>query len=130
MPSDMTRDDFILVLDYHDDLVRQVASGALVFDEFVSLYDNFYDAFSLDGHESDEAELQLFAGRTIVVPSLFLSGKSVWGVYQRAGSLDGMKRACTKFDGVELVDGAGHWVQQEQSAKVADRLVSFGRQHS
>ncbi len=60
MPSEMTRDDFILVLDYHDDLVRQVASGKLVFDEFVSLYDNFYDAFALDGHESDEAELQLF----------------------------------------------------------------------
>jgi pimeloyl-ACP methyl ester carboxylesterase len=76
------------------------------------------------------AELRLFAGRTIDVPSLFLSGKSDWGVYQRAGSLEGMKRACTKFEGVELVDGAGHWVQQEQSAKVADRLVTFARQHS
>lgn len=61
MPSDMTRDDFIHVLDYHDDLVRQFASGALKFDEFVSLYDNFYESFALDGHESDEAELQLFA---------------------------------------------------------------------
>ena len=76
------------------------------------------------------AELQLFAGRTIDVPSLFVSGRSDWGVYQRAGSLDGMKRACAKFEGVELVDGAGHWVQQEQSARVADRLVSFARQHS
>jgi len=76
------------------------------------------------------AEVQLFAGRTIDVPSLFLSGQSDWGVYQRAGSLDGMRRACTKFEGVELIDGAGHWVQQEQAAKVADRLVSFARQHS
>ncbi len=73
------------------------------------------------------AELQLFAGRTIDVPSLFLSGKSDWGVYQRAGSLDGMKRACTKFEGVELVDGAGHWVQQEQAARVAERLIGFLR---
>ncbi len=71
------------------------------------------------------AELQLFAGRTIDVPSLFLSGKSDWGVYQRAGSLNSMRRACTKFEGVELIDGAGHWVQQEQSAKVADRLARF-----
>jgi pimeloyl-ACP methyl ester carboxylesterase len=71
------------------------------------------------------AELQLFAGRTIDVPSLFLSGSSDWGVYQRAGSLDGMKRACTKFKGVELIDGAGHWVQQEQAAKVAARLIAF-----
>jgi pimeloyl-ACP methyl ester carboxylesterase len=73
------------------------------------------------------AELQLFAGRTIDVPSLFVSGKSDWGVYQRAGSLDGMKRACTKFEGVELLDGAGHWVQQEQATAVADRLIRFLR---
>jgi pimeloyl-ACP methyl ester carboxylesterase len=73
------------------------------------------------------AELQLFAGRTIDVPSLFMSGKSDWGVYQRAGSLDGMKRACTKFEGVELLDGAGHWVQQEKSARVAERLIAFVR---
>jgi pimeloyl-ACP methyl ester carboxylesterase len=73
------------------------------------------------------AETQLFAGRTIDVPALFLSGKSDWGVYQRAGSLDNMKRACTRFAGVELVDGAGHWVQQEKAAVVADRLIKFVR---
>jgi len=71
------------------------------------------------------AELQLFAGRTIDVPSLFVSGKSDWGVYQRAGSLDNMRRACTKFEGVELIDGAGHWVQQERAQQVAARLVKF-----
>jgi pimeloyl-ACP methyl ester carboxylesterase len=73
------------------------------------------------------AETQIFAGRTIDVPSLFLSGKSDWGVYQRAGSLDAMKRACTKFEGVELLDGAGHWVQQERAPEVADRLIRFVR---
>jgi pimeloyl-ACP methyl ester carboxylesterase len=76
------------------------------------------------------AEQQLFAGKTLDVPSLFLSGKADWGVYQRAGSLDGMRRACTKFEGIELVDGAGHWVQQEQAAPVANRLVAFVRRHS
>jgi pimeloyl-ACP methyl ester carboxylesterase len=76
------------------------------------------------------AETQLFAGRTIDVPSLFLSGKSDWGVYQRAGSLDAMQRACTKFEGVELVDSAGHWVQQERADHVATRLAAFLRQHS
>jgi pimeloyl-ACP methyl ester carboxylesterase len=73
------------------------------------------------------AELQLFAGRTIDVPSLFVSGKSDWGVYQRAGSLDGMKRACPKLEGIELLDGAGHWVQQEQATAVGDRLIRFLR---
>jgi pimeloyl-ACP methyl ester carboxylesterase len=76
------------------------------------------------------AETQLFAGRTIDVPSLFLSGKSDWGVYQRAGSLDNMKRSCTKFEGVELIDGAGHWVQQERSQQVAMRLAAFLKQHA
>ena len=71
------------------------------------------------------AELQLFAGRTVDVRALFVSGKSDWGVYQRAGSLDAMKRACPKLEGIELVDGAGHWVQQEQAAKVAERLTRF-----
>ena len=75
------------------------------------------------------AEQQLFAGKTLDVPALFLSGKADWGVYQRAGSLDAMKRACTKFEGVELVDGAGHWVQQEQAKVVADRLMAFVKQH-
>jgi pimeloyl-ACP methyl ester carboxylesterase len=73
------------------------------------------------------AELQLFAGRTIEVPSLFLSGKSDWGVYQRSGSLDAMKRACPTLEGIELLDGAGHWVQQEQAALVAARLIRFLR---
>jgi pimeloyl-ACP methyl ester carboxylesterase len=76
------------------------------------------------------AETQLFAGRTIDVPSLFLSGKADWGVYQRAGSLDGMKRSCTKFEGVELVEGAGHWVQQERAAEVAARLRTFVSTHA
>src|SRR5688500_11746586 len=71
------------------------------------------------------AEQQLFAGRTVDVPALFLSGKSDWGVYQRAGSLDAMRRACTRFEGIELIDGAGHWVQQEQPARVAERLRAF-----
>ena len=72
------------------------------------------------------AELTLFAGRTIDVPALFVSGKSDWGVFQRAGSFEAMqKSACTKFYGAHLVDGAGHWVQQEQPAAVVDHVLRF-----
>ena len=46
------------------------------------------------------AELQLFAGRTIDVPSMFIGGKSDWGVYQNPGALERMqKTACTKMVG-------------------------------
>jgi pimeloyl-ACP methyl ester carboxylesterase len=72
------------------------------------------------------AELQLFSGRTIHVPSVFIAGASDWGVYQRPGNFERMQRtACTHMVGVHLLDGAGHWVQQEQSEKVASLLLSF-----
>ena len=72
------------------------------------------------------AELQLFSGRTIDVPSVFIAGKSDWGVRQRAGSLEAMTTtACTQMRGVHLVEGAGHWVQQEQPEAVSRLLVEF-----
>ena len=49
------------------------------------------------------SELQLFAGRTIDVPSMFIGGKSDWGVYQNPGALERMqKTACTQMLGVHL----------------------------
>jgi hypothetical protein len=48
-----------------------------------------------------ESELQLFSGRTIDQPSIFISGKSDWGVYQRPGSVEKMNgAACTNMAGV------------------------------
>ena len=71
-------------------------------------------------------ELQLFAGRSIDVPSCFISGKQDWGTYQRPGVFEAMqKSACTKMLGCHLVDGAGHWVQQEQPAEVTRLLLDF-----
>ena len=49
------------------------------------------------------AELQMFSGRTIDVPSLFIGGKSDWGVYQNPGDLEKMqKTACTRMLGTHL----------------------------
>lgn len=74
------------------------------------------------------AELLIFAGRTIDVPALFISGKSDWGVFQRAGAFEAMQTtACTDFRGAHLLEGAGHWVQQEQPARVGELLVEFAR---
>jgi pimeloyl-ACP methyl ester carboxylesterase len=72
------------------------------------------------------AELQTFSGRTIDVPSCFIAGKSDWGVYQTPGAAESMqKSACTKMVGFYLVDGAGHWVQQEQPEEVSRLLLAF-----
>jgi pimeloyl-ACP methyl ester carboxylesterase len=72
------------------------------------------------------AELQMFSGRTIDQPSMFIGGKSDWGVYQNPGALERMQQtACTRMLGTHLVDGAGHWVQQEQPDAVSKLLVEF-----
>src|SRR6187549_3905983 len=60
-------------------------------------------------------ELQTWSGRTIDVPSCFISGRQDWGTYQRPGVFETMqKTACTDMIGCHLVEGAGHWVQREQ----------------
>jgi pimeloyl-ACP methyl ester carboxylesterase len=77
------------------------------------------------------ADLQLFDGRTIDVPACFIAGKSDWGIYQRPGALERMQMsACTRMTGCHLVDGAGHWVQQEQPEQVSDLLLAFLRAQS
>ena len=74
------------------------------------------------------SEQQLFAGRTIDVPSMFVGGKSDWGVYQNPGALERLQTVvCTKMVATHLVDGAGHWVQQEQPEAVSRLLVEFVR---
>ena len=75
------------------------------------------------------AELQTWSGRTIDVPSCFISGKQDWGTYQRPGVFEAMQtKACTDMIGCHLVDGAGHWVQQEQPAEVSRLLLQFLKQ--
>jgi pimeloyl-ACP methyl ester carboxylesterase len=77
----------------------------------------------------DTAELQLFSGRTIDVPAIFIAGNSDWGIYQRPGGIERMQEsACTRMLGCHLIEGAGHWVQQEQAEKVSELLVRFLRQ--
>jgi pimeloyl-ACP methyl ester carboxylesterase len=75
------------------------------------------------------AEAQLFDGRAIDVPSCFIAGRSDWGIYQRPGAIERMQEvACTRMLGCHLVDGAGHWVQQEQPEGVTELLLAFLRQ--
>ncbi|MBV8924501.1 MAG: alpha/beta fold hydrolase [Bradyrhizobium sp.] len=72
------------------------------------------------------AELQTWSGCSIDVPSCFISGKQDWGTYQRAGVYEKMQeRGCSNMVGCDLVEGAGHWVQQEQPAEVARLLLQF-----
>jgi pimeloyl-ACP methyl ester carboxylesterase len=73
-----------------------------------------------------QSDLQVFAGRTVDQPSLFVSGTSDWGVYQAPGNLERMRdKICTNMIGCHLLEGAGHWVQQEQAEKVTKLLLGL-----
>ncbi len=77
------------------------------------------------------AELALFSGRAIDVPACFIAGRSDWGVHQRPGDVERMQRsACANFTGLHLLDGAGHWVQQEQPEAVSRLIVEFLRRQT
>ena len=74
----------------------------------------------------DTAELEMFSGRQIEVPSLFIAGRKDWGIYQVPGSIERMRdSACTRMRSCILVEGAGHWVQQEQPQRVSELLIEF-----
>ncbi len=73
-------------------------------------------------------ELEIHTGRTIDVPATFISGKSDWGNYQSPGAIEKMRRtACTNMKEIHFVEGAGHWVQQEQADMVNRLLLDFLR---
>ncbi len=74
------------------------------------------------------SELQVYSGRTIDIPSCFIAGKSDWGIYQRPGGdiIKMQKDALTNMaGGCHLIEGAGHWVQQEQPGEVGRLLLQF-----
>ncbi len=115
----------------------EIAAAKWLTDEEVGVYVTEYSRTGFNGalqgyrvrRGSDPkslAELRTFAGRTIDVPSMFVGGKSDWGVYQTPGAVESMqKSACTRMVGFHLIDGAGHWVQQEQPEQVTKLLIAF-----
>jgi pimeloyl-ACP methyl ester carboxylesterase len=73
-------------------------------------------------------DLRLFAGRKIEVPAAYVAGVADWGIYQSPGAFEAMQsRACGRFLGMELIPGAGHWVQQEQPEATVKALLRFLR---
>ena len=74
-------------------------------------------------------ELRLFSGRTLDVPSLFIGGQSDWATYSAPGALELMRtKAATRMGDIELIEGAGHWIQQEQPVQLSTLLLAFGKE--
>lgn len=121
----------------HRPTPAQVAACAWLPDAALRVYSGEYQRTGFQGGlnwyrcsigEAHQAELQVFAGRRIEVPALFIAGRSDWGLHQKPGVLAAMQAsACPQLRGVHLVDGAGHWVQQEQPEAVNRLLLDFLR---
>ncbi len=72
------------------------------------------------------AELEVFHGRRMEVPAMFISGKCDWGIHQSPGAFERMQTAVwTGVVRCHLLDNAGHWVQQEQAGPVGALLLEF-----
>ena len=69
-----------------------------------------------------------FRGSLALGRTIFKTGRPAPRSAQRPGALEAMQSsACTDMRGCTLVEGAGHWVQQEQPAAVADHVLNFLR---
>ena len=78
------------------------------------------------GSSGNRGNLKLFSGMKIEKPAMFVAGRQDWGIYQRPGAINKMKNdVCTNMGEIQLVDNAGHWVQQEQPESVLKLLLDF-----
>lgn len=77
------------------------------------------------------SDAALLAGRKLSVPTKFVSGRQDWGVYQEPGAVEAMEtgRSVEKgcYLGTVLVDGAGHWVNQEQWERCVQEIVDVAK---
>jgi pimeloyl-ACP methyl ester carboxylesterase len=76
-------------------------------------------------HGRYDAELEMWSGRKIDIPATFIAGSADWGVQQTPGALEKMEELCSDWRGSHLIEGAGHWVQQEQPQATVERLLAL-----
>ena len=122
-------------VEHHMPTSEEIRCCEWLTEEELSVYSREYERTGFQGglqsyrcgvDPSHSVDLRLFARRTIDVPSMYVAGAQDWGVYQTPGALEAMQnRACTDMRGVHLIEGAGHWVQQEQPAEVMVHLLTF-----
>lgn len=72
-------------------------------------------------------ELQVFTGKKIEMPCLFISGKKDWGSFQEPGAVENMGNICTDFRGARYIDGAGHWLPQERPQETVEQILAVIR---
>ncbi|KXN86520.1 Bifunctional epoxide hydrolase 2 [Leucoagaricus sp. SymC.cos] len=77
-----------------------------------------------------EAGVRVMGGKRIEVPTRFIAGAMDWGTWQVPGTAEAMRsekvvKGEIRDEDFVIVEGAGHWVQQEQPEKVVKALLDF-----
>jgi len=114
---------------------REIAACVWLPDEELAVYSSVFADTGLQGglqwyralgSAENQAEMLLFAGKTITVPSCFMAGASDWGIYQSPGAFEAMQsRACSDMRSCDLIPGAGHWLELEKPQIVIEKLLGF-----
>ena len=68
-------------------------------------------------------DLDVFAGRKIEVPCVVIQGAQDWSTYMQPGVIDRLPEYCSQFKGLKMVEGAGHWIEQEQPDRVIKEIL-------
>jgi pimeloyl-ACP methyl ester carboxylesterase len=79
-------------------------------------------------HERDFAWLRQFSDRKIAQPALFISGTRDLAFNMFRGAADPialMRRHVTDLRVADVLEGCGHWTQQERPAEVNARLIPW-----
>ncbi len=77
--------------------------------------------------ERDFADLAAVDGQQIAQPAAFLAGslEPVLGMIPGVDMVERMRAQCADLRLVRIMEGAGHWLQQERSAEVNAALLEF-----
>jgi len=75
--------------------------------------------------DQDWEDLAAFAKRPISIPSLFIGGSkdgpTIWG----AAAIEAFPQTLPNLQHSEILDGAGHWIQQEKPEQTNALLLDF-----
>jgi pimeloyl-ACP methyl ester carboxylesterase len=70
-------------------------------------------------------ELQLWAGKRVEVPAMFVGGDRDWDIYQVPGALEGLSEINKRWYGVTILRECGHYPQLEQPEELANIALGF-----
>jgi len=79
--------------------------------------------------ERDFEEIAAFEGKLLTHPTAFMAGslEPVLGMIPGVDMIELMRKQCADLRYVRVIEGAGHWLQQERPAEVNAALLEFLR---